>query len=462
MDGDERRRGRGKKLLWMAAVLLLALAAMATFRVGADPSIAIEPALPGIGRSTPVTVVFEESSRGLGRIQVELLQGELQQLVAEGEHRPRAAWKLWGPRTERAELEVEIGSETVEGLEQGEATIRATAWPAPTWLRHPKPVVQDQSLPVRLVPPAVEVISLQNYVARGGAGVVVYRVGESAVRHGVEVGEHWFPGYPLSGGESQESFALYGVPFDLENEDEIRLLAEDDVLNRSNRRFVDRFFAKEYSTDTVQVGDEFMEKVVPEILAQTPEIKAGDSLLESYLEINGELRRRNSETLTNLGQSSRQEFLWQRPFFSMPNAQVMSAFADRRTYVYEGKNVDQQDHLGFDLASVRRAEVPAANRGVVVLARYFGIYGNTVVLDHGYGLMSLYGHLSSLAVSEGETVERGQTLGRTGETGLAGGDHLHFTTLIRGVSVTPVEWWDGKWIRDRFAAKLGDSFTFEP
>jgi murein DD-endopeptidase MepM/ murein hydrolase activator NlpD len=291
---------------------------------------------------------------------------------------------------------------------------------------------------------------------------VVYRVGESAIRDGVEVGEKWFPGQPLPGGTSGERFSLYGVRFDLENGDEIRLIAEDDVLNRSSRSFVERFFAKGYKTDTIQISDQFMEKVVPPILEQTPAIKSQESLLESYLEINGELRRRNTETLVALGESSRQEFLWDQPFFTMPNAQVMSAFADRRTYVYEGQPVDQQDHLGFDLASVRRAEVPAANRGVVVLARFFGIYGNAVVIDHGYGLMSLYGHLSSLAVSEGQTVERGQTVGRTGETGLAGGDHLHFTMLVRGQSVTPIEWWDGKWIRDRFAAKLGESFPFKP
>ncbi|MEE9561923.1 MAG: M23 family metallopeptidase [Thermoanaerobaculia bacterium] len=462
MDGEARRRGKGRKLLWIAGAVLIAVAAIATFRVGPAPRISIEPSLPGIGRRSPVTVVFETGSRGLGRIQVELVQGQLSQVLAEEEHQPRAAWKFWGSRTAHAKLELEIGSETVDGLEQGEATVRARAWPAPTWLRRPDPVVQELSLPVRLIPPAIEVLSMQNYVARGGAGVVVYRVGESAVRDGVEVEENWFPGYSLPGGGGNERFSLYGVPFDLENGDEIRLMAEDDVLNRSSRSFVERFFAKGYKTDTIQITDQFMEKVVPAILEQTPGIKKQDSLLESYLEINGELRRRNTETLKALGEDSRQEFLWERPFFTMPNGQVMSAFADRRTYVYEGQPVDQQDHLGFDLASVRRAEVPAANRGVVALARYLGIYGNAVVIDHGFGLMSLYGHLSSLAVSEGQTVERGQAVGRTGETGLAGGDHLHFTMLVRGESVTPVEWWDGMWIRDRFAAKLGDSFPFKP
>jgi murein DD-endopeptidase MepM/ murein hydrolase activator NlpD len=133
----------------------------------------------------------------------------------------------------------------------------------------------------------------------------------------------------------------------------------------------------------------------------------------------------------------------------------MSAFADQRTYVYQGKDVDAQTHLGFDLAVVARTPVPAANRGVVLLARYFGIYGNTVVVDHGLGLATLYSHLSSIDVAEGRAVEQGTILGHTGATGLAGGDHLHFTTLVRGLQVNPVEWWDGAWIRDRVAGKVG-------
>jgi murein DD-endopeptidase MepM/ murein hydrolase activator NlpD len=97
----------------------------------------------------------------------------------------------------------------------------------------------------------------------------------------------------------------------------------------------------------------------------------------------------------------------------------------------------------------------------VVLARYFGIYGNTVVLDHGYGLMSLNGHLSSTSVVEGARVVRGQTVGRTGDTGLAGGDHLHFTMLLHGLAVDPREWWDSHWVHDRLKLKLGPALPFE-
>jgi murein DD-endopeptidase MepM/ murein hydrolase activator NlpD len=138
----------------------------------------------------------------------------------------------------------------------------------------------------------------------------------------------------------------------------------------------------------------------------------------------------------------------------------MSAFADRRTYVYSGREVDQQTHLGFDLAATRATPVPAGNDGKVALAGYFGIYGNTVVLDHGYGLMSLYAHLSQIDVAKGQSVARGDVLGRTGATGLAGGDHLHFTLLIQGLPVNPNEWWDPHWIRDHVAGPLGGAFNF--
>ena len=78
-----------------------------------------------------------------------------------------------------------------------------------------------------------------------------------------------------------------------------------------------------------------------------------------------------------------------------------------------------------------------------------------MVVDHGYGLMSLYSHLSAIAVGEGETIERGAVLGTTGETGLAGGGHLHFSFLLAGLPVDPVEWWDPAWIRNRIGRKLG-------
>ena len=139
------------------------------------------------------------------------------------------------------------------------------------------------------------------------------------------------------------------------------------------------------------------------------------------------------------------------------NSAVESAFADQRTYIYKGKEVDQQTHLGFDLASLAGNPVVAANRGKVLYADELGIYGNCVIIDHGMGVQSLYAHLSSIGVKAGDMVEKEQTLGRSGMTGLAGGDHLHFTMLVNGQMVNPVEWWDSHWIQDRILRKLRTS-----
>ena len=173
--------------------------------------------------------------------------------------------------------------------------------------------------------------------------------------------------------------------------------------------------------------------------------------------LNGEVRRQNTETIAALDQKTAPETLWSGPFQQLANTKVEASFADHRTYFYKGKEVDQQVHLGFDLASVRHAAVRAGNAGTIVYAAYLGIYGNAIVIDHGMGVQSLYGHLSELAVKVGDRVAKGQEIGRSGETGLAGGDHLHFTMLVGGQMVSPVEWWDPHWIQDRVYRKLHEA-----
>jgi murein DD-endopeptidase MepM/ murein hydrolase activator NlpD len=334
--------------------------------------------------------------------------------------------------------------------------IRVTAQPPGSLLRAAAPMVVSLRLPVRLAPPSLAVLSGFHYVAQGGCEAVVYRVGEGAVKEGVQSGTWWFPGYPLPGSSDPKTrFALFAVPYDATDASAVRLVAVDDVGNRAEAAFVDRFFPKPLKHDVIQLNDAFLQRVVPDIMRETPDLQDRGGVLQNYLEINGELRRREAKELEALAARSADHFLWKEPFLPMPNAKITAAFAQRRDYQYQGKHVDQQDHLGFDMASVEHAAVPASNDGVVLLARFFGIYGNAVVIDHGYGLMSLYGHLSSLEVHEGQAVKRGQEVGRSGKTGLAGGDHLHFTMLLRGLPVNPVEWWDPHWIQDRLARKLG-------
>ncbi len=440
----------GVVLLGLVAVVVMAL------YTGAEPKLTVKSDLPGIGKRTPIRIRIEDPQR-VTAVRVELIQGMDVKAIEERPFEPKSAFAFGTPPP--VEMKVDVGRETVKGLRSGEATVRVSVERAGAWLRRPAPVVSEIKLPVRLAPPTLAVLSTFHYVRQGGSEAIVYRVGEGSVKDGVQAGDWFFPGSPMPGGDPQQRFALFGIPYDLTDPARLRLVAVDDIGNRSEAGFVDRFDPRPIRTDTIQVDDAFLNKVVPEILSQSSEIEDRGSLLDNYLAINRELRKKNAQTLKEL--KSEEKFLWTQPFLPMQNAAIMAAFADRRTYIYNEKEIDQQDHLGFDMASVERDAIRASNRGKVVLARFFGIYGNAVVIDHGYGLMTLYGHLSSIGVKEGQMVERGQEIGRSGQTGLAGGDHLHFTMLLRGLAVNPVEWWDPHWIQDRVARKMGPALQYK-
>jgi hypothetical protein len=450
-----KKGGKVVRVLLVLVVVALVLTFWVGLSVGPEPAIEIRAEHDVLGPSQTLTVAVAEPRRGLGRVEVVFDQEGRKRTLETFVSEERRGFAPWGavpvPETE---IEVAIDRESLPGLREGTAVLTVTADRAAGFLRSPAPAVVARTFTVRLTPPALAVLSHTHYVAQGGCEVVVYRVGETAASSGVRVGDRFFPGYPLPEGGTGDRFAFFSVPYDLDDPADLRLVVSDEVGNQAEAGFIDRFFPEPLRHDVINLSDSFLGRVVPAILSQTPEIEAPPTLLEGYLAINRDLRARNRAALRTLVQASRAEFLWRGPFLQQRNAQVMARFAERRTYKHAGQTVDTQDHLGIDLASVVHAPVQAANHGIVLRAGWFGIYGNAVVLDHGYGLMTLYGHLSSVAVEKGETVGRGQEIGRTGASGLAGGDHLHYAVLLHGLPVDPLEWWDGHWIHDRLALKL--------
>jgi murein DD-endopeptidase MepM/ murein hydrolase activator NlpD len=210
----------------------------------------------------------------------------------------------------------------------------------------------------------------------------------------------------------------------------------------------------------IEIDDRFLNRVVPAIASTTPAMNISTEPADrvaSFLRINGDLRRQNAATIAEQAKKTAPQMLWTDAFQPLGNASIEAAFADNRTYIHEGKEIDRQVHLGFDLAVTQRIPVLAANTGVVVYAADLGIYGNCVIVDHGLGVQSLYGHLSSIDVKEGDRVAKAQVLGRSGMTGLAAGDHLHFTMLVNGEPVNSVEWWDPKWMQDRVFRKIAEA-----
>jgi murein DD-endopeptidase MepM/ murein hydrolase activator NlpD len=367
---------------------------------------------------------------------------------------------------DRVRVRRDIGRQSIPTLKSGPARIIVTASrPVLFGLRHVEATV-TRDVQVRLERPSVSVLSTHHYINLGGSEMIVYRAMPADVLSGVKVGDIEYPGFPASGAtvdgvkiaDPAAHIAFFALRYDQDLNAPMRLFARDDAGNEAEAEFDHRTFPKPFKHSRIPLDDKFLDRVVPAILASTTEVKPDGSTIDKFLVINGELRRKNAATIAALAKQTSPEMLWQGVVFHpFTNTKVESAFADFRTYDYQGKEVDHQVHLGFDLASFANATVVAANRGKVLYADMLGIYGNCVILDHGMGVQSLYAHLSSIEVKVGAVVDKDQALGKSGMTGLAAGDHLHFTMLVGGQMVNPIEWWDPHWIEDRVLRKLRDA-----
>jgi murein DD-endopeptidase MepM/ murein hydrolase activator NlpD len=361
-----------------------------------------------------------------------------------------------------------IGKRDLADLQQGPASIVVTAT-RPSFLNlRTLSSRATKDFQVRLEPPRIAVLSTKHYINHGGSEMVVYKATPADVVSGVRVGDVEYPGFPAAGAgvpgtDPALKIAFFALLHDQPLNTRIQAFARDEAGNEAKADFVDNVFEKPFKKSHIVLDDKFINRVVPEIIEHSPELKmtapaeGSPEMLPAFLRINGELRTINAGQISALAARTAPTRLWEGPFVQLGNSQVEASFADHRTYTYGGKDVDQQVHLGFDLAVTEHVPVHAANSGVVVNASWLGIYGNCVVIDHGMGVQTLYGHLMSFDVSVGDKVARGQQIGRTDSTGLAGGDHLHFTQLVGGRMVTPVEWWDPHWIADRVERKLREA-----
>jgi len=362
---------------------------------------------------------------------------------------------------DRARLVRPVGKKAVPDLQSGPATVRVRA--SRRVLRGLREISADASreIQVRLDPPSVSVLSTHHFVNLGGAEMVVYRATPADVESGVRIGDLTYPGFPGTGaGLSDPAMrvAFFALLYNQKPSTPMEVFARDVAGNETRAQFEHRAFPKAFRSSRIPLDDNFLSRVVPSILQGSPQltVSAGE-LLPAFLRINNDLRRSNNEAIAALARKTAPAILWEGAFMPLGGSQVESSFADFRTYIYENKEVDKQVHLGFDLAKTANAAVTAANHGKVLFAADLGIYGNCVILDHGMGIQSLYGHLSSFAVKEGENVKQGQTVGNSGQTGLAGGDHLHFSMMLNGQFVNATEWWDPHWIEDRVMRKLREA-----
>ena len=408
------------------------------------PQVKITPDTDTIGLA-PIEIEINEKGTGLKSVVVTLSAGGTERSLFSQEYDPPVM-----------QTKVTILSSKLTGIKEGPAVFRVSARDRSLWgfFKGNETVIQ-KNVSIDITPPALELIADDPYINFGGTGVIAYKTSPDAVRSGVKIGNYFFPGYKGQAKDPDTYIAFFAHPYDVSEAEKAVLVATDKAGNSREMRLAYTLKDVRYKKSTIPISDDFIQAKVAPLLSDVGARQGSPK--DIFIKVNHGLRKENEDKIRMVGQKTANRMLWSGPFSQLSNSKVEANFADARTYIYHNEAIDTAYHLGFDLSVTKRYPVEAANSGIVSFTGDLGIYGNAVIIDHGLGLSTLYGHLSSIDVKEGEQIKQQQIIGKTGETGLAVGDHLHFATLLQGVPVLPKEWWDAKWIRDNIQPKLDSS-----
>ena len=443
-----------KFVLWIGFLfLLIILGAVGWFFAfmyeGEVPSASLQPLPEYISKAQKLMLTAEDRKRGLRAVRLSITQGGKETVLLDETFSYQGILNRDG--VHRVEKEVFVDPAALK-LAQGELNILLKVWDYSRRGEGNLAGLQHKSI-VDTVPPSLRAVSHMHNVNVGGVGFAVYQTSQDAASSGVFVDDLFFPGYPdRDQREKGIHHCYFAIPYDKTSNPKILLWAKDKAGNEAKTSFYCHVIQKKFREDKIEISDGFIQKLLP-YFSFYP-LGSEDSDIKKFLKINNDLRRENHQALSRLNDRTSPDKLWDGVWLSHLNGQTMARFADHRLYFYKGQRVDDKFHLGVDLASLANAPVLASNNGKVVFADRLGIYGLAVVIDHGQGLSSVYGHLSKIEVSPGQEVKKGEPVGVTGDTGLAGGDHLHFSVMLQGIFVNPVEWWDQHWIKDNVTKKL--------
>ena len=424
-------------------VVILAGAAVALFAMSSHTSLAFNPTPTTIGAATAIGVRIS-NPHGVRAITARIEQ-DGNSTIIDQETKPATRFTFWRTHAGPEIIHFILGKDRAAHLKEGKARVivevQSNDLRAAT-----DTIAVDTNVVLR--PPSVTTDGFQHYINQGGSEFVLLTPTGSWQEAGVRVGSATFRSFPQPG-QTQQRVSLFAYSWDTPPDTAPVVFASNGAGPEATARFWFKVFPKKFRSRDLPIDDAFLEKVVNQI-----DPGGSGDLVTRFLKINGETRRANNKTLADLRFKTEPRFLWTQSFLQLAGSQVESAFADLRTYVYKGKKIDQQVHLGFDLSDTQNAPVHVANDGRVVHAGDLGIYGNCIVVDHGYGLQTIYGHLSHIDVHEGDAVKRSQVMGQSGMTGMAGGDHVHFAMQLDGVQIDPKEWWDSHWIQDHIAKRV--------
>jgi len=418
---------------------------------GGKPAVLLELPSPYIGLSTEFKGNVSDPGSGVRKIWIGLLKDGKELVLKEEEFSSQSF--ISGGVVNDIPIQMKIEPRKL-GIDDGKAIIRIAAWDYSwrNWWQGNR-IYLEYEVVIDTKPPVIDILTKTHNISQGGAGLVIYRVSETDAKTGVVVGGNFFPGYSGYFKDGAVFMAFIALDHLQGTDTEIHAEAMDKAGNSARAGFPYYLKKKVFKKDTISIPDQFLNWKMPEFnIADSP----GSQLngIEKFLVVNRKMRKENEDLFAGLAGKTEKNLYWEGTFLRLPKSATRSGFADRRSYRYKGKIVDHQYHMGIDLASTAHSSVPAANDGKVVFADVNGIYGKTVVLDHGFGLFSLYSHLSRIIVQKGEMVARGSVIGLTGTTGLAGGDHLHYGMMVQNVFINPLEWWDSAWIQNNITSKI--------
>ncbi len=437
--------GKPWPYLWIFAVAAVAVAAFFLVRLyeREKPQINFTNNIERFGISNDLTFAVTDSGSGIHEINIFLVQGKKHKNIYHKTFPRQGYFAKAGPSRVTESLQVNCKS---LGFDDGAAELSVTAtdfsfrnWMAGNESNKQYRIVLDTK------PPRLTLDEWPRYIKPGGSGVIVFHTNEALTKQGIMINENLYPGFPLGDPADGKFVSMIGIPYDLHQLDKMAAYAVDKAGNRGRRYFSTILRRTPKKTDRIDISDDFLKRKLPELSQYYPKITG--SAVQKYIYINKSIRQINYHEIREICSKPHPERLWEGAFKRMAGSR-RAGFADYRTYYYHDRKIDAEAHLGMDIASTRHAEVKAANKGKVIFTDYLGIYGNAVIVDHGQGLFSLYGHLSRINVSSGDMVDKDTTLGLTGASGMAGGDHLHFSVIVNGVFVNPLEWWDAKWIKN--------------
>ncbi len=410
------------------------------------PSIQLDQDLTAIGRSKTFNIAFADRKSGLRNSTVTIVQDNQTQALSSLNYVDQV--------TRENNVSVTIDPVAIK-LHEGPATLYVSATDNSLWKNETTLAIQVN---IDFMPPQIFLLTSTNHINPGGTCVILYRTSKPVVSSGVMVEKNFSQGYATTISEKPCTISYFSLPMDAKHGGTtIKVIARDQAGNETSIALPNLIRKKKFRSDKMTLSENFLQQKMPEFQSHNPALQ-GKTPLDTFIYVNGKMREENDNAIRDICRTSNPRQLWEGTFLRMKNAAPMALFGDKRKYLYHGTVVGESIHTGVDLASTTNAPVEAANHGIIAYAGYLGIYGNFVIIDHGFGFFSVYGHLNSIDVKKGQEIRKGDIIGHTGSSGLAGGDHLHFGMLVGGQFVNPQEWWDAHWIEDNVTKKMAISY----